>query len=107
MGLQQAGPKKNPKNNFQFILRLSNSPTDYTNMDFFGSLYPTTLCFWMYKKKHLVRCITMAIHGFQKVKASIMWAMRVVTTAIITQTTFLPVLSTIKPRTGDAGAEMM
>lgn len=51
--------------------------------------------------------ITMAIHGFQKVKASIMWAASVLTTAIITQTTFLPVLSTIKPRTGDAGAEMM
>ncbi len=51
--------------------------------------------------------ITMAIHGFQKVKASIMWAASVVTTANITQTTFLPVLSTIKPRSGDAGAEMM
>lgn len=30
-----------------------------------------------------------------------------VITAIITQITFLPVLSTMKPRTGDAGAEMM
>lgn len=51
--------------------------------------------------------VTMPIHGFQKVKASIMWAASVVTTANITQTTFLPVLSTIKPKTGDAGAEMM
>lgn len=51
--------------------------------------------------------ITMATHGFQKVKANIMWAASVVTTAIITQTTFLPVLSTTKPRTGDAGAEIM
>lgn len=51
--------------------------------------------------------VTMAIHGFQKVNASIMCAASVVTTAIITQITFLPVLSTMKPRRGDAGAEMM
>lgn len=50
---------------------------------------------------------TIAIQGFQKVKASIMWAASVLTTANITQATFLPVLSTTKPRTGDAGAEMM
>ena len=49
----------------------------------------------------------MAIQGFQKVKARIMWAASVVTTAISTQVTFLPVLSTRNPRTGDAGAEMM
>lgn len=59
--------------------------------------------------QHIFRLslVTMAIHGFQKVKASITWAASVATTAVITQTTFLPVLSTMKPRTGDAGAEMM
>lgn len=61
------------------------------------------LGYWMYKKD----CVTMAIHGFQKVNASIMWAASVVTTAIITKITFRPTLSTIKPRIGDAGAEMM
>lgn len=50
---------------------------------------------------------TMAIQGFQKVKASIMWAMSVVTTAHSTQITFFPILSTMKPNTGEAGAEMM
>lgn len=53
------------------------------------------------------RSVTMAIHGFQKVKASIMWAASVVTTAMSTQITFLPVLSTKNPKTGEAGAEMM
>lgn len=61
----------------------------------------------MNESKKVAWGITMAIHGFQKVKASIMWAASVATTAIMTQTTFLPVLSTMKPRTGDAGAEMM
>lgn len=49
----------------------------------------------------------MAIQGFQKVKASIMWAMSVVKTAYITHITFFPILSTMKPNTGEAGAEMM
>lgn len=57
--------------------------------------------------KKEARSITMAIHGFQKVKASIMWAASVVTTAMSTQITFLPVLSTKNPKTGEAGAEMM
>lgn len=51
--------------------------------------------------------LTMAIQGFQKVKASIMCDRSVVTTASITHTTFRPVLSTRNPSRGDAGAEMM
>lgn len=57
--------------------------------------------------RHCVWCATMAIHGFQKVKASIMWAASVAITAHKTQITFLPVLSTRNPKIGDAGAEMI
>ena len=49
----------------------------------------------------------MAIQGVQKVKASIMCAASVPTMAKATQRTFLPVRSTMKPSTGEAGAEMM
>lgn len=51
--------------------------------------------------------VTMAIQGFQKVKASMMCEASVVTTAHRTQMTFLPTLSTRRPKTGDMGAEMM
>lgn len=50
--------------------------------------------------------ITIAIHGFQKVKASIMWDRKVVATAHRTQMMFFPVLSTRSPNTGDMGADM-
>lgn len=55
----------------------------------------------------MAQSVTIAIQGFQKVKASIMWAISVVTTAHKTHIMFLPVLSTIKPNTGEAGAEIM
>lgn len=51
--------------------------------------------------------ITIAIHGFQKVKASIMWDTRVAATAYRTQMMFLPVLSTKSPNNGDMGADMI
>lgn len=51
--------------------------------------------------------VTMAIQGFQKVKASRMCEASVVSTAHSTQMMFLPTLSTSSPNTGDMGAEMM
>lgn len=50
--------------------------------------------------------VTMAIHGFHMVKASIMWDTRVAATAHRTQMMFFPVLSTRSPNTGDIGADM-
>lgn len=50
--------------------------------------------------------ITIAIQGFHSVKASKMWAARVVTTAHKTQMMFFPVLSTRSPNIGDIGADM-
>lgn len=49
---------------------------------------------------------TIAIQGFHSVKASKMWAARVVTTAHKTQMMFFPVLSTRIPNIGDVGADM-
>lgn len=54
-----------------------------------------------------MRAVTMAIQGFQRVKANIRWDKSVVTTANRTHMMFRPILSTTKPNTGEAGAEMM
>lgn len=92
----------------QMISSTCTSPDEYFHIWCTDDCNKSDLC--VVKRKTVTkeaRSITMAIHGFQKVKASIMWAASVVTTAISTQITFLPVLSTKNPKTGEAGAEMM
>ena len=49
----------------------------------------------------------MATQGFRKVKASKQWLPRVVPTERRTHITFLPTISTIKPKMGANGADSM
>lgn len=60
-----------------------------------------------YLATSLRELVTIAIQGFQKVKANIIWEASVVITAHKTQIIFFPSLSTRSPKTGDMGADMI